>query len=249
MTMTAKNNGLVGFSTRSYPRFGRSKYDNENPPTTVVKSPYFWWYKFLQLNSDYQQTIKANGSGKLADIYADLGDLSAVDFKSWWNEKKYYFAEPQAKYRMLIANSAADLAPFNSNEVINLVVPLMWTQRSLKKKFSSLVLKQVEKSKRGVSVEASKAKYRISGKWNIDALQNAYKVYVIRNTLVDGKKLAFADVAIKASLDIAKDLELGKKTNFTSDARKVATIVAMRHYKRAEEFIKNAPTRSFPYAL
>ena len=248
MTMTAKNNGLVGFSTRSYPRFGRSKYDNENPPTTVVKSPYFWWYKFLQLNSEYQQTVKANGSGKLADIYADLGDLSAVDFKSWWNEKKYQFSEPQAKYTMKVITSINELAPFDSKEVINLVVPLTWTQRSLKKKFSSLVLKHVEKSKRGVSVEASKAKYRISGKWNIDALQNAYKIYTLRNTLVDGKKLAFADIAIKASLNIAKDLELGKKTNFTSDARKIATIVAMRHYKRAEEFIKNAASQSFPYS-
>jgi len=242
-------NGLVGFSTRSYPRFGRSKFDSENPPITVIKSPYFWWYKFLQLNNDYQLTAKSNGVGRYSDVYADLGDLNAIDFKSWWNEKKYQFAEPQAKYTMKVVNSIDELAPFDSKEVINLIVPLTWTQRSLKKKFSSLVLKHVEKSKRGVSVEESKAKYRISGKWNIDALQNAYKVYVIRNTLENGKKLAFADVAIKARLDIAKDLELGKKTNFTSDARKIATIVAMRHYKRAEEFIKNAPSHSFPYAL
>jgi hypothetical protein len=43
-------------------------------------------------------------------------------------------------------------------------------------------------------------------------------------------------------------MQLGKKTKLTADMRRVATIIANRHYKRAETFINSAANSSFPYS-
>jgi ribosomal protein L10 len=79
-------------------------------------------------------------------------------------------------------------------------------------------------------------------------MRNAYSVFTLRNQLVEGKKLPLADVAIKAKLQIASDMQLGKKTKLTADMRRMATIIANRHYKRAETFINSAASNSFPYS-
>ena len=238
-----------GFSTDSYPRFGRGKYSDDNPPESVTDSPYYWWFKFLQLNEDYKKTAAAKGVGKLSAMYKDFGDVYSVDFKAWWASHKQLFAEPPAKFKMIIANSPSELAPFNSKEVLNLVVPLSWSQRSLKKKFASLVLSQVEKGKVGVSVEKSNALYKLSGKWHVDAMKAAYDVYATKAKLMTADSdMPWADIAILIKLDIAKELKLGKKGVMTSDQRRVVTAATIRHNKRALQFIKSAGTKSFPYS-
>ncbi len=239
------------FSTRSYPTFGRSRkpFDELNPPDTVTNSPYYWWFMFLRLNADYKATCEANGIGKCADLYKDIGDVYSVNFKQWWTDKAYLFSEPKKGYRMTIPKDINEIAPFDDEEVLNLVVPLTWTQRSLKKAFSQLVLKLAEKGKRGVSVEQSEAQYRISGKWSIDALSYAYKVYALKQMPNEGKKVAWADIGIKANLPYArreKAIE-GKITDETVDVRATLTVLANRHYKRALTFIDSAITKSFPY--
>ena len=255
--------GRLHFSTHSYPVFGRGIYSEESPPSTVTNSPYYWWFKFLQLNEDYKKTVAANGEGVCAKLYADFGDIYAVDFKVWWNEHAYLFAEQRSNYVMQIATSTSELAPFDSDLVLNLVVPLTWTQRTLKKRFSELVLSKIEKGKRGVSVDASDADYTLSGKWHIDALKNAYKVYVLRSEFNEGKEfeavisttekrktkryeLSWADLAIRARLSSTYNLKEGVKSKQNSDERKIITIIAKRYYNRAECFVKAAATTSFP---
>lgn len=239
------------FSTRSYPTFGRSRkpFDETNPPSTVTDSPYYWWFMFLRLNADYQATCAANGVGKCADLYQDLGDVYKVNFKQWWTDKAYLFSEPKKGYRMKVAADVTEIAPFDDSEVLNLVVPLSWSQRSLKKAFSQLVLKLVEKGKRGISVEASQASYSLSGRWNIDALSYAYKVYKLKTAVIQGKKVALADIGIRAALPYAKREKAveGKVLDDTVDIRATLTILTNRHFKRALRFIDSAASKSFPY--
>jgi len=246
-----RKRSVLIFSTRSYPTFGRSRkpFDEQNPPDTVTDSPYYWWFMFLRLNADYKATCEAGGVGKCADLYKDLGDVYSVNFKQWWTDKAYLFAEPKKGYRMKVATDLTEIAPFNDEEVLNLVVPLTWSQRSLKKAFSQLVLKLVEKGKRGVSVEASEAQYRLSGKWNSKALAHAYKVYIIKHSPNEGKKLVWADIGIRAELPYAKDENAveGRIKDDTVDIRATLTVLAHRHYSRAVTFIESAATKSFPY--
>jgi hypothetical protein len=243
--------GVLIFSTRSYPTFGRSRkpFDEQNPPVTVTDSPYYWWFMFLRLNAEYKATCQANGGGKYADIYKDLGDVHSLNFKQWWTDKAYLFSEPKNGYRMMVAKDITEIAPFDDAEVLNLVVPLTWSQRSLKKAFSQLVLKLIEKGKRGVSVEASEARYRLSGKWSIEALSYAYKVYTLKHSINNEKKLALADIGIRAGLPYAKREKAieGKVTDETVDVRATLTVLTTRHLKRAEKFIESAISKSFPY--
>lgn len=250
---TAHTSGAHHFSTRSHPTFGRARkpFDEANPPKTVTNSPYYWWFMFLRLNEEYRATCKAKGKGKYADLYKDFGDVYKTNFKDWWNARVHLFAEPRKGYRMQIAKSDEELAPFNSDEAINLVVPLTWSRRVLKKRFSELILSKLEKGKRGVSVIDSDASYKLGGKWNVDAFKYAYNVYLEKQkSLSEGKKVPLADIAIRAKLPYAirEKAKEGVCNSLTVDIRYTLTVLANRHYKRAEKFIKSAVTNSFPYA-
>jgi hypothetical protein len=250
MKITVKSPQLI-FSTRSYPIFGRSKqpFDEVNPPKTVTDSPYYWWFMFLRLNKEYEATCKARGKGACAELYKDFGDIYNINFKDWWKEKAHLFAEPKKGYRMSVANTLEEIAPFGSDEVINLVVPLTWSRRSLLKSFTSHVLNKIEKGKRGVSVEHSDAPYRLSGKWSVVALSCAYNVYIEKlKAKEEPKKVAWADIAIRAKIPYArreKAIE-GKTGRDIVDIRATLTVLANRHYGRSEAFIKNSATSCFP---
>ena len=257
MNEDKRKKGLLYFSTLSYPTFGRGTYSDDNPPLTVTNSPYYYWFIFLKLNDDYKKTVQAKGKGKCADLYKDFGDIYKLNFKEFWRMYAHLFAEPRKKYTMYIANNINEIAPFDSDEVVNLVVPLNFNQRSLKKYFTQLILKRVPKGKKGINVDASSAKYKINGRWRIDALEMAYKVYKERKANLEGNefktqssktnkmtryKLTWADLAKKVGLKIAKEMKYATE----DERRRNATIVIKRHFKRAEGYIKSSITKSFP---
>ncbi len=255
------------FKLRSYPRFGRGPFSADNPPETVTNSPYYWWFMFLRLNEDYRQTCLNNGQGKLADLYADLGDVFNMDFKQWWSQDRIVdlFAEPVTDYKMLIAQSETDLAPFGSDEAINLVVPLSWSRRGIHKRFSEIINKLVPAGKRGISHEQSSAKYKVTTRWNIQSFKYAYNVYVIyQSALAEGNKLMWADVGIRSGQGKAYGLREGHKAARKSaayysltavekaeaesiaDKRRTLSIITQQQYRRAKQFIQSAATCEFP---
>lgn len=252
------------FETKSYPRFGRGVYSDSNPPKDVKNSPFFWWFMFLRLNSDYQDTSKNNGVGKCSDLYQDFGDVLNTDFKSWWTQHSYLFAEEPSKYKLKLAESKDDLAPFNSTEVVNVVVPLTWNQKSLKKHFAMLLNKlKVAQGERGPKVGSETAKYSLGSRWNCGAMESAYNVYIARQANMEkgaketkksqhkGEvsakyKVAWADVAIAAKLKLADGMKEGKVNQSTAEKRRILTIVCKRHYGKAELFITSSATARFP---
>lgn len=252
------------FATKSYPRFGRGTYSEDKPPETVKSSPFYWWFKFLQLNEDYRHTAQNKGVGVCAELYKDFGDVDGIDFKTWWRSHEHLFADEPTTYRLKAATSQSDLAPFDSNEAINVVVPLNWDQKSIKKRFAMLLDKYgVKKRERGHVTDNPNAKYSLGRRWNCGAMESAYKVYVIRQqNLEKGAKvtpkaqhkgsasnkfkLAWADVAIQAKLKIATGMKEGKVKADDAEKRRLLTILATRHYKNAESYIKAAATNKFP---
>jgi len=251
------------FSTSSYPRFGRSAYSDQHPPETVLASPYYWWFKFLQLNEDYLTCHKSGGGGAMADLYADFGDIWATDFKIWWNAHSVLFAEPRSEYSMVVANTPGELAPFNSTQAINVVVPLTWTRKGLKKRFAYIVDQRVDAGSRGPNTELSQAKYRLGTRWNIGAFQAAYSVFKLRQANMERGaagssraqhsgaesqkyRVAWADIAIRARLNAAEGVAEGRIRSDTVDQRRTLTILATRHYQRAQVLIADAASNQFP---
>lgn len=264
MTINQAPKKALHFETNSYPRFGRGVYSDEKAPQAVKASPFFWWFKFLQLNSDYIATENAKGVGIYADLYKDFGDVLNKDFKTWWREHSHLFAEQESTYKMKVAHSDSERAPYNSTDVVNVVVPLSWSQKSLKKHFSMLITKLgVERGKRGPKIGSDTAKYSLGRRWNCGAMESAYNVYRIRQANMDkgakstakaqfkGEvsskfKMPWADVAIAANLNLAEGMKEGKVNQSTAEKRRVLTILCKRHYGNAEELIKAAATSSFP---
>lgn len=239
------------FATRSYPTFGRGSYNDENPPKTVTNSPFYWWFKFLQLNDEYARAVKGEQTSISPKAVADFGEVRGVSFKEWWKTKAVLFAEPTTDYKMVIANSAEELAPFNSKEAINLVIPLNWTNVGSKRRFAEIIDKLIPKTSRGVRVKTSEAECRLGRKWRSDAFQHAYEIYLAKQksdakVAEGGKKTAWADIAIDVKLPNAKGLQRGVCNNKTSDARRILTIITKRHYARALEFISAAASTKFP---
>ena len=254
------------FNTNSYPRFGRGVYSDLKAPSTVKSSPFFWWFKFLQLNSDYLDTEKNNGVGKCSDLYKDFGAVSNTDFKTWWREHSHLFAEAKTNYSLRVAKSQAELAPFDSTEAVNVVVPLNWSQKSLKKHFALLLPKiGVSSGAIGpkIGTSMSTAKYGLGRRWNCGAMESAFEVYKVRQANMDRGaktttkaqhkgavsakfKMAWADVGIEAKLDVAEGMEVGKVKQDTAEKRRVLTILAKRHYANALAYIGAAATATFP---
>ena len=135
--------GRRAFATRSYPTFGRGPYNDEKPPPTVTNSPFYWWFKFLQLNDEYARAVKGEQTSIPTKVVTAFGQVRGVSFKEWWKTKAVLFAEPTTDYKMVIANSTEELAPFNSKEAINLVIPLNWTNVGSKRRFAEIIDKLI----------------------------------------------------------------------------------------------------------
>jgi hypothetical protein len=263
MTTDQATKRALHFHNSSYPRFGRGIYSEKNPPQSVKDSPYFWWFKFLQLNIDYLVTEKNDGVGVCAEMYKDFGKIADVDFKSWWTSHSHLFAEEQSTFQFIQAKTASDLAPFDSTEAINLVVPLTWSKKGLKKRFSQIIDRYVVDQPKGLNLSTSTAKYRLGTRWVCHAMDAAYRVYTIRHENMDRGaaktskmqhkgdesrkfKLSWADVAIQAKISGTSDLKVADVNSHTTDARRVLTILATRYYERAEDYIQCAATSTFP---
>lgn len=252
-----KINNTHAFSIRKYPLFGRGIYSEDSPPEGVKKSPFYWWFKFLQLNKEYGLAIEGKKTSIAKSVVKDFGDVRKTDFKKWWQARVDLFAEPQLNYKMMIANDVSEIAPFNSEEVINIVVPLNWTNVGIKRSFARIIDKKVPKvklGKRGIQIKSSEALFKIGRKWSIQGFENSYKVYIERQKadaemLKGAKKVSWADIGIRVGLKGAKGLVEGKNTHSTSDQRRVLTILTIRHYKKAEAFIKSAATNIFPSVM
>ncbi|MCE7506970.1 hypothetical protein LZG75_12095 [Polynucleobacter sp. IMCC30063] len=251
----------LAFSTRKHPVFGRGgAYSEANPPDGVTRSPFYWWFKFLQLSDDYKNAVAGKKTKISRDIVKDFGNVSKIDFKSWWQKRAHLFAEPPQNYKMIVAQNINEIAPFNNEKVINLVVPLDWTNVGIKRSFARVIDQLVPKQAKGKRAKdktiksqiiKTEAQYKIGRKWSITGFEYAYKVYLAKQAanvrLAKGeKKTAWADIGIQAKLPLYERYITGKTIYTEEDVRRILTIHAKRHFGRAEAYIKAAGTKQFP---
>lgn len=240
------------FATNKYPTFGRGIYSESKPPSSVTASPFYWWYKFLQLNDEYARAVQGKRAKVDRQVVRDFGDVRNVDFKTWWSSHSHLFAEPVSTYKMYIPKDANELAPFDDAEVINLVVPLNWSNVGIKRRFAQIVDALVAKTPKGARAhKTSEAKYKLGRKWSPVGLNHAYDVYVARQKAlqieqVTGERTYWADIGILAHLPAARGAKLRDKSAINVEIRTNLTIQAVRNYKLAESFIAASATYVFP---
>lgn len=242
----------VAFATKKYPTFGRGVYSEANPPSTVTASPFYWWFKFLQLNEEYARAVAGKRTSIERQVVVDLGNVSNVDFKTWWRSHSHLFAEPVSTFKMYVPRSANELVPFNDTEVINLVVPLNWSNVGIKRRFAQIIDTLVPKTPKGARAhKTSEAKYRLGRKWSTVAFKHAYDIYIAKQAADQllaetGKRTYWADIAVAANLPQAKLLAKETASHRIATLRTQLTIQANRSYKQAIAFIAASATQTFP---
>jgi len=240
------------FATKKYPTFGRGVYSEANPPSAVTASPFYWWFKFLQLNEEYARALKGKRTKVDRQIVIDFGNVSNVDFKTWWKSHSHLFAEPISSYKMYIPKDASEIAPFDDAEVVNLVVPLNWSNVGIKRRFAQIIDALVEKTPKGARAhKASDAKYKLGRKWSPVGLKHAYDVYIAKQAADQllaetGERTYWADIAVAANLPQAKMLAREAVPHRIVTLRTQLTVQAIRSYDQAIEFIAASATCTFP---
>jgi hypothetical protein len=263
VSVLAEEAGLAQYPTSKVP----------GPDTIAEDVPFYWWFRFLQLNEKYSNAARAHGNGKLTTLYRDFGDVANVNFLDWWERHYHLFSEPVGKWRFQIARNEQALAPFGRQDVVNLVVPLTWSRQRLRDHFEKIVLSKIPEPAPGKTRAATKAKYKLEGRWAPNELRDAYRVYVERQADAEGthfrkahpldetvisKKVRHVTpwwtIAVRAGLEfhlVAKDkksplLREGAKGPDSEQARARAGDAARRHFARALLLIDAAASTRFP---
>ncbi len=159
-----------------HPTFGTK--NRPKPESAWKKSVYYWWWAYLKRNAEYVACCDSAGSGKLADLYADFGDVRGDDFKAWWSEDirgVKLFAEPRAEDSVRIIQAAQDIAGDIDTLTIN--IPLNLPKKFILKRFSELLAIH-HKGERGRQLaKQSNAKYQFVGQPNLEGLKLTLEVY------------------------------------------------------------------------
>jgi hypothetical protein len=239
----------LNFATRAYPKFGTAK--NPKPDTAWKSSVYYFWWEYLRRHAGYRACCEQGGSGEFSELYKDFGDVHAVEFKTWWQEKNRggrLFAEPAADvlFGELDYENIKQLEQWNTDAVMVVRVPLTQSKRHLAKRFNTLLAKR-HSGERGKRLQSrSLAKYPLASHFKIDSLKASLAAYDMR--LADPKK-ALWRIAIEAGLADTMQREL-KKQKFepTADQCNALAVAASRAIKRTRSMIDNVGKGIFPKA-
>jgi hypothetical protein len=240
-----------------HPLFGRP-----NSRLSVAyqqRSPYYWWWAYLKRSEDYRACCAAGGTGKLAALYADFGDVREDDFRKWWSEGSRgmrLFAERPLAVKFSELDSAAEWQPeWTKDKVMVLAVPLTVSKRRLKGAFAALLDRRHTGNKSGRPSmaklkEVSTARFQLEHNYTVASLATTLAVYDLwlanqrepkdlRLTLWQiGKALKLNREAIKAAdSDSSHDRAVG---------RNVLAATVGRYVKQAKSLIANTELGRFP---
>lgn len=225
-----------------HPTFGTQA--NPKPQSFWFQSVYYWWFEYLRRNEAYKKTCLSKGKGKLANLYADFGDVFKADFKTWWMTAErgaVLFSEPLVEDTFEVVNFS-DISSANKN-ILYVKIPLNLPKRFLKSKFHEL-LKRLHEGKKGIrQARQSKAKYTVIGQPNIEALKKTLKVYDYH---LENPHLKLWEIAKDLRLSLADNPLHTDSTKIAYDKRNRLSATVSRYLRKAKRMIENTGKGKFP---
>jgi hypothetical protein len=238
--------------TAPHPLFGR--VNKRLTLSHQQRSPYYWWWAFLRRNEEYLSCCERGGTGKLAGLYENFGDVRGDDFHAWWTKDKRgarLFGEKPLPLNLKELKNASEWdSEWHQDGVMVIAVPLNLPKRHLEAKFSEL-LKNRHDGRRGRKkaddAHLSTAKYQLHRNVSVPTLRIQLDVY----DAVMAKKRGEVD---KTLARIGQDLKLvasamPRSTDLKDEAehkRNVMTATVSRHFKAAERIVANVIKGQFP---
>ena len=235
-----------------HPVFGRAA--SPLPPSYQQRSPYYWWWEFLRRNEAYLACCEAGGTGKLASLYADMGDVRHDTFKEWWTKGERgakLFGEPVLPVSLTELKSPADWLPdWNKDQIMVVAVPLEVSKRRLAGYFASLLKKRHkgERGRKSLSDPAtSAAKYPLERNVSVRTLQIQLAVYdAVMASRGVGPKRTLAEIGEALKLVPSAMPKSSDSQSERSDKRNVMAAVVSRYFRQAQAIVANTAKGKFP---
>jgi hypothetical protein len=233
-----------------HPLFGRA--NNRQPLSKQQASPYYWWWAFLRRNQLYMDCCNNNGSGELAALYKDFGDVRDDDFRLWWNAHgiALFREQPKELFVKELTSKEEWLDEWQASQVLIVAVPLSLPKNQIDKFFARL-LKARHGGQRGRKAlsdsDASTARYPLNRNVSVLTLKTQLAVYdAIEANKIATKRKTLSQIGL--SLGIKKQ---SKSSAFDSieDAeskRILLTATVSRYYKQARLIIAATADGVFP---
>lgn len=239
------------------PRFGRP--NNRLDIGHQQRSPYYWWWQYLRRNADYIACCEKGGKGKLAELYADFGDVRNDNFHKWWMEDERgvnLFAEQPLAVKFGELATAGDWQPhWDKETVMVLAVPLSMSKRALKGAYAKLLESRHTGNKSGRPSlsklkTVSTARYKLEHNYTVSGLLTALAVYdlwVENQTKPKAERLTLWEIG--KALNINKAAVKDAESNLSADrlvGRNVLGATVSRYVKQAKAMIENTAASKFP---
>ncbi len=164
-----------------HPLFGRIK--SRLAETYQKRSPYYWWRAYLKRSAAYLKCFEAAGTGELAALFADFGDVRENDSHKWWTAEQRgakLFADQrlEAKIGELTSREQWDTS-WSSDDVMIVAVPLRVSNRRLKGEFAKLLGNRLHRSigRQDLSSVAQPARYPLSRNYTAQNLERSLEAY------------------------------------------------------------------------
>jgi hypothetical protein len=235
-----------------HPTFGKA--DLPLPASYQQRSPYYWWWEFLRRNECYLACCESGGAGKLAGLYADMGDVRHDTFKAWWTAGERgakLFGEPVLPVTLKELRSPEEWQPeWSKDQLMVVAVPLAVSKRRLAGYFAKL-LKKRHKGERGRKSlrdpSTSAAKYPLERNVSVQTLKIQLAVYdaVIASRTV-GPKRTLADIGEDLRLVPSAMPKPSDSKSERSDKRNVMAAVVSRYFRQAKAIVDNTAKGKFP---
>lgn len=220
------------------------------------RSPYYWWWAYLRRNEEYLQCCANGGSGKLAALYTDFGDVRSDDFHKWWTEDSRgarLFAEAQLRTVFELSNASEWQSDWRADNMLVVAVPLQngVSKRDLQKRFAEL-LKRKHTAKRGRSKTkwtSSTAKYPISRNYTIDSLRTAltvYDAYVANLKLPKKQQKTLWQIGADLRLVLSAMPKDSDSKAERTDKRNLLAATTLRYVRQAQRIVEGVALGVFP---
>jgi hypothetical protein len=240
-----------------HPLFGRP--NKRLPASYQQRSPYYWWWAYLRRSAAYLTCCERAGTGELAELYADFGDVRTDDFHHWWTQGSRgvrLFAEQPLAVKFSELASAADWQPqWHKDQVMVVAVPLNVSKRRLKGAFAALLDHRHTGHKSGRPSlaqlkDTSTARYKLERNYTIASLRTTLAVYDLwmdNQSRVKDSRMTLWEIG--KTLNLNKQAISDAESKTAADryiGRNVLAATVSRNVRQAKSMIANVEQRRFP---
>ncbi|SFE81188.1 hypothetical protein SAMN04487869_11880 [Marinobacter sp. DSM 26671] len=230
------------------------------------KSPYFWWWYALTLNTEYVRLCEQNADDilltdipteneqKMRRVHEDFGDVRYEGdrykaFCDWWRTPvstgerrgEFLFAEPVHTSTVSVLESVTDAErTIASADTLVLSIPLNRQRQHVDKAIDKLLKKHMrtEKGRAVRNPRQSRARYHLNKAAVPSALKKSFDLY-------DAKRLSKEKNEKISNFDLAKSIDLAYLKQKTLDdsvldeaaKRRIISVQVTRYITQAEKII------------